>query len=232
MLSIIIPTYNEENGIGETLRNIYKHVNNKNNIEVIVTDGGSTDNTLHVVKEFPVRTILSKEKSRAVQMNTGVSIARGNILYFLHADTFPPKNFDILIANAVKNHFNAGCFNMKFDYQHRFLQMNAWFTRFNLNAFRFGDQSLFVTKDIFDSCGKFDPAYQIFEDQEIIPRLRKRTQFMVIKNPVITSARKYVTYGIYKTQVVYFTIYLFYRLGIKQNKLLAWYKKLLLNNEP
>ena len=231
MLSIIIPTYNEERGIGETLRTIYKQVDDKENIEVIIADGGSTDNTTKVAAEYAVRTIACDGRGRALQMNTGARTASGDILYFLHADTFPPKHFDQLIISAFQNGFRAGCFTMEFDYHHRFLQLNAWFTRFNINAFRFGDQSLFISRDCFVQSGGFNENFIIFEDQEIIKRIRQCARFTVLQEKVITSARKYIRHGIYKTQFIYFLTYLFYILGADQHRLLEWYERRMPNNE-
>ncbi len=77
------------------------------------------------------------------------------MLYFLHADSIPPNNFITQILRAYKDGAKSGCFRLAFDYHHWFLKANAWFTRFNVNAVRFGDQSLFVTKDVFQKCGGF-----------------------------------------------------------------------------
>jgi len=80
-------------------------------------------------------------------MNLGASVAKYEILYFLHADSFPPNNFTATIFNSYDNGAKSGCFRLQFDYDHWFLKANSWCARFNLNAIRFGDQSLFVTKE-------------------------------------------------------------------------------------
>ena len=83
-------------------------------------------------------------------MNLGATIAKEKVLYFLHADSTPPQNFTADISKAVGQGYGIGCYRLAFDYKHWLLKANCWFTRFDVNAFRFGDQSLFVTKEIFD----------------------------------------------------------------------------------
>jgi rSAM/selenodomain-associated transferase 2 len=223
-LSIIIPTYNEEAGIGELLRYLQQH---GNAAEVVVADGQSTDATRSVAISMGVQVIVSNRRGRAAQMNEGAAMATGDILYFLHADTFPPPNFLHLIDNAVKQGYGSGCFRLAFNVPHWFLKANAWFTRFDVDAIRFGDQSLFVQREIFEKSGGFDERMLLLEDQEIIGRLRRFGKFKIVPEAVRTSARKYETYGIYKLQGGYYLIYALYKLGASQQQLMRVYKWLL-----
>jgi GT2 family glycosyltransferase len=116
---------------------------------------------------------------------------------------------------------------LQFDRAHWFLKVNAWFTRFDYNAFRFGDQSLFVLKDVFIKAGGFNEKLIVMEDQEIIHRLKKYGKFNVMPQSVITSARKYIKNGIYKMQGIFFLIYVLYKIGTPQNKLTALYSRLI-----
>ncbi len=100
------------------------------------------------------------------------------------------------------------------------------FTRFDVDTIRFGDQSLFVTKEKFLEVGSFCEKHIVLEDQQIIRQLKKISSFKVIKKPVVTSARKYVENSIYKTQGIFFLIYFMYRLGFSQQKLVSTYRKL------
>jgi rSAM/selenodomain-associated transferase 2 len=227
MISIIIPAYNEEAGIVNTIEAIRKQGNAADITEIIVADGGSKDNTADAAKEAGAIAVISPAKGRAAQMNYGASIAKGSILYFLHADTLPAKNFTTDIINAVHNGFEAGCFMLAFDYAHWFLRANSWFTRFDVNAIRFGDQSLFITKGKFIQSGGFCEKHIVMEDQEIIKRIRKICHFKVIRKPVITSARKYLENGIYKTQGIFFIIYFMYRLGYSQQAMVNTYRRLI-----
>ncbi len=120
---------------------------------------------------------------------------------------------------------------LSFDYQHWFLKFNCWFTRFDVDAFRFGDQSLFVTKEVFIRTGGFKEDLIVMEDQEIIQRLKKVGEFKIIRKKVITSARKYLENGIYKMQSIFFLIYFMYKLGFSQLTLLKTYKRLIKQNK-
>ncbi len=164
-------------------------------------------------------------------MNAGAQVAKGSILYFLHADSLPPQNFVSDIMKAVSSKCYSGCYRLKFDYSHWFLKANCWFTRFDVNAVRFGDQSLFVTKEIFQRIGGFDENLMMMEDQEIIKRIRKHSRFTVMKDVVITSARKYIDNGIYRMQGIFFTIWFLYYSGCSQERLLKLYRRLIFESK-
>ncbi len=231
MISVIIPTYNEEDCIISTIRQLLLHDEAKLVSEVIVADGGSTDNTLVNAGSNASKLLRCPEKGRANQMNFGAAHATGDVLYFLHADTIPPPGFTSAIKNSIDNNHQAGCFTLTFNHRHWFLQANCWFTRFDVNAFRFGDQSLFVTHELFRRLGGFDTSHIVLEDQEFIKRLRKICAFTIIRNPVTTSARKYLEHGVFKTQAVFFLIYIMYRLGFSQQHLLNTYRSLIKQNK-
>ncbi len=226
MISIIIPTFNEAEKIGSTIKNLLNGCDKKNIGEIIVADGCSNDNTVAIAQQLLAKTILVPTKSRAKQLNAGASIANSGILFFLHADSIPSPGFTKKIVDAVNNACNSGCFRLLFDHDHWFLKSNAWFTRFNVNAVRFGDQGLFVTKEIFEKCGGYNEKLLLMEDQEIIHRLKKISSFKVVKGYVQTSARRYLKKGIYKTQGIFFIIWLLYYLGVSQKYLVKLYRKL------
>jgi rSAM/selenodomain-associated transferase 2 len=227
VISVIIPTFNEGEQLGKTIGCLRKHADAEHLTEIIVVDGGSTDNTLCQAARAGAKVVTSAIKGRAAQMNAGAELAVAPILYFLHADTVPPRGFTAAIVQAIQAGLGSGCFTLAFDYKHWFLRVNCWFTRFNINYFRFGDQSLFVSAAVFRRSGGFRPDYQVLEDQEIIARLKKLAPFRVIEQPVVTSARKYLHNGIYKTQGIFFLIYAMYSLGFCQPRLVATYKRLI-----
>ena len=229
MISIIIPTYNEAAHIAKTIQWL-KH-EPELVTEIIVSDGGSLDGTLEAATTAGAIAVSSPSKGRAAQMNYGASLAKGSVLYFLHADTLPPAGFTADIIHAIRQGHGAGCFTLAFDHRHWFLQGNCWFTRFDVNAIRFGDQSLFTDKQLFKRAGGFCERHIVLEDQEIIKRLKRLGSFTIIKKPVLTSARKYLDNGIYKTQAVFFIIYFMYRLGSSQQRLLQTYRRLIRQNK-
>lgn len=225
MVSIIIPTYNEASCIKSTIKQLWQKDTDNLITEIIVADGGSTDNTLSIARSEGVKTITAHAKGRAAQMNAGAAIATQDILYFLHADTIPPSQFTSQIKTAKQNGFEAGCFRLSFNVNHWFLKANCWFTRFDVDAIRFGDQSLFITKKAFQHLGGFCEKHIVLEDQHLIKRLKKKYAFTIMPEAVKTSARKYLDNGIYKTQAIFFVIYGMYQAGFSQAKLVSTYRR-------
>ncbi len=227
MISIIIPTYNEADQIAQTIAKIRDHSTTSLIQEILVIDGGSTDDTVTIARASGAVAVVSKQKGRAAQMNKGALLAKGTLLYFLHADSLPPKGFDQSVAGAFAKGYGSGCFRLAFDDDHPFLKANAWFTRFDVNGVRFGDQSLFVAKEVFEQCGGFKEELWMMEDQEIIHRIKQHSRFIVLKDSVVTSARKYHDNGVYRMQAIFFRIWFLYYLGYSQERLLRLYKRLI-----
>jgi rSAM/selenodomain-associated transferase 2 len=226
MFSIIIPTYNEADSIAGTIAAVHA-ANGRHPAEIIVADGGSTDDTLAIAHAGGATTLACRRKGRAAQMNEGAAAARGDTLYFLHADSVPPQGFTDHIGEACRRGVVSGCFRLAFDWDHWFLRANAWFTRFNVNAVRFGDQSLFVRREVFHKAGGFREDLLMMEDQEIIHRLRRHGRFAVLPAKVVTSARKYRDNGVYRMQGIFYRIWALYYLGWSQEQLLQLHRRLI-----
>lgn len=224
-ISIVIPAYNEEANIGNLIQCIRKREAGFIS-EIIIADGGSSDNTRSIAKELGAIVLYCKKKGRAAQMNEGASIASGPILYFLHADTIPPVNFDEMIVNAIKNGAGAGCFRLSFDDDHPLLKFYSWFTKFRFTIVRFGDQSLFSTKKLFKKINGFDESLIVMEDQEIVRLMKREKPFKIVNKKVKTSARKYRKNGVIKLQLVFTIILIGYYLGAKQSTLVHLYETL------
>jgi rSAM/selenodomain-associated transferase 2 len=174
--------------------------------------------------------LLNSEKGRAKQMNLGAKFSSGDILYFLHADSFPPINFDQLIINEVKKGNPAGCFRMQFNSAHWWLLLASWLTKFSWRACRGGDQSQFITKALFIQIGGYDESYIIYEDNILINELYARKQFVVINNKIRTSARLYKKHGVWKLQYYFWSIYVKRWLGADAIELYQYYKKKICTN--
>lgn len=224
-ITVIIPTYNEQDFIADLVQYLESDPSSDYLAEIIVVDGGSEDDTQSEAEQAGATVIPSKLKSKALQMNLGAVHAQSEILYFLHADTFPPKGFAKTIMSSISSGVIAGCFRLKFDLSHWFLNFNCWFTRFNLNVFRFGDQSLYVNASAFHRISGFDPKRILLEDQEIIKRLQRVGEFKVLDQAVVTSARQYRKNGIFRLQVIYYILYTLYRLGASQSFLWRRYRQ-------
>lgn len=223
-ISIIIPTLNEATRIASLLTYLQENSSARNIREILVVDGGSTDDTLEMASDFGA-IVHSAEKGRAKQMNLGARKAKGKILYFLHADTLPPRYFDTSILEAVSKQHEAGCFRMKFDTSNWFLSFFSWFSRINLKICRGGDQSLYVTKRLFGETKGFDEAYVVYEDTEFIGRLYEKSDFKVLPQRVITSARKYQQKGTVKLQYHFGIIHLKNLLGAGPEELYEYYRQ-------
>jgi rSAM/selenodomain-associated transferase 2 len=224
-ISIVIPVFNELKSITKLLLHLENKVVQREVIEIIVVDGGSTDGSPDILKAKSNVKLIQTEKGRAIQMNLGAKAATGTVLYFLHCDSFPPPNFDRIIYDTVQKGKQAGCFRMKFDYKHSVLIVSQWFTRFNHISCRGGDQSLFITKKLFEEINGFDERFIIYEDNEIISRLYAKKQFVVLPDYIITSARRYRQNGVWRLQYHFSIIHLKRRLGHSNESLLEYYKK-------
>ncbi|MEZ5043980.1 MAG: TIGR04283 family arsenosugar biosynthesis glycosyltransferase [Saprospiraceae bacterium] len=225
-LSIIIPTLNEAGQITKLLDYLFASPQ-ADRLELIIVDGQSSDNTCYLARQAGAKVVVSSERGRAIQMNKGAEMASGDVLYFLHADTLPPSSFYADIQTAIQGNVQSGSYRLSFDFNHWFLNLHAWFTRFNASALRYGDQSLFVSKACFEKVGGFDDQLLLMEDYEIVKRIRKACYFKVLQKRVITSARRYLANGIFRLQVIFYLIYFMHRIGFSQARLLKVYQRLI-----
>ena len=226
-ISIIIPTLNEAQGLGQLLSYLNRIIDKNLIKEIIVVDGQSTDATSKIASDHDT-VVLKSPKGRAKQMNFGARHAKNDIFYFLHADTYPPQGFEKLIHKAIANGYEAGCFRMKFDTRNPVLCFFAYLSRINHSLCRGGDQSLFITKKAFLRNNGFNENYFIYEDTEFIKRLYKDLKFKILPRNVITSARKYREKGWLKVQFHFGVIHLKDYLGAKPEELHKYYQRNLL----
>jgi len=224
-ISIIIPVLNEADNIANLLNHLLQNSSKENISEIIVVDGGSTDGSQNIISKFNNVTFIQSKKGRAKQMNLGAKNAFGNVLYFLHADSFPPKYFDKHIINQIDKNNTAGCFIMKFNSKHWWLKLAGQLTRLPFKSCRGGDQSLFITKSFFNTVGGFDESFKIYEDNDIISKLYIRKQFVVIQKWLTTSPRHYNTNGVWRLQFHYWAIHLKKWMGASPNQLNQYYLK-------
>jgi len=224
MISVIIPAYNEEKSLPNLVSHILTVTSNRE-IEIIISDGGSSDRTVELVSELGVLVVKSPKKGRASQMNYGATIAKGDVLYFLHADTKPPDTFIDDIIGSIKIGYQSGCFQLAFDRNHPLLNFYAWFTKFDIDFFRFGDQSLFIKKALFKKLGGFDENLIVMEDQMFVKRIKRQADFEILKSEIVTSSRKYKEVGIIKLQLVFTVILVLFYLGVSQKSLIKLYKR-------
>ena len=225
-ISIIIPTFNEEENIDKIITYLLS-IQQKEKVEIIIADGGSTDNTIGLANKHKVLTTVSPIKGRAGQMNHGVSLATGNVLYFIHADSRPPLTYFSDIEDALDKGFNCGCYRSKFDSSNFMLKINAFFTRLNVLFCRGGDQTIFVTRDLFEKVGPYKNEMLIMEDYDFLARIRKHGKFKLFNKATVFSARKYDENSWLKVQKANLKIVRMYKKGKSQEDMLQTYKQML-----
>ncbi len=223
-ISIIIPTWNEEKHIGKTVAYLHEHGGNSI-AEICVSDGGSNDQTQQEAEKAGARFYHSPKKGRAGQMNFAVTQTQGEILYFVHADSLPPTSFATDILNAVANQHIVGGFRQRFDSGKLMLRINSWFTRFNRPFLRGGDQSLFITRSLFENIQGYDEAYVIMEEYDLMRRASKHAPFHLIPKATLTSARKYEKNSWLRVQLANWKAVRLFKQGASPNMIRDYYKK-------
>ncbi|WP_116108121.1 TIGR04283 family arsenosugar biosynthesis glycosyltransferase [Lewinella sp. IMCC34191] len=223
--SVIIPTLNEARFIGRTLTRLL--ASPPSSFEIIIADGGSTDDTVAIARGHGAH-IVRSYRGRAAQLNAGAAAARGDSLLFLHADTLLPPDFARFFPPGY--HGPAACFQLRFTNQRQsaLLRFYSYCTRFDFDAFRFGDQGLWVLQRDFAAVGGYPTNWQLLEDNYLVRKLRAyRGAFRVLPVAVETSPRKYLRNGVAYTQLVYTLLYTMYRTGASQQLLQKTYARLL-----
>lgn len=227
-ISVIIPTFNEEKNIAP----LVEYLRNEGGPalqEIIVADGGSHDQTVEAAHKAGAIVVVSPKKGRAAQMNYGVTFTTAEILYFVHADARPPMGFVADIQAAVSRGFQSGCYRFRFDSDKKILKLNNYLTHLNILTARGGDQTLFITRQLFDELNGFDEYYVIMEEYDLLRRLwnKNRKAFTIIPKDVFVSARKYETNSWARVQLANLVAMTLFRCGTHPARIADAYKKLL-----
>ena len=225
-ISIIIPTLNEEEYIGELIGYLKSNSNGKVS-EIIVVDAGSHDDTVKKVRATDAILIQSEKKGRATQMNMGAKAATGDVLYFVHADVKMPVTFAEDIENALIEGASLGCYRYVFDIRNPLLRFNEFMIRFDGIMCRGGDQTLFVTKKIFEEIKGFDEKFVIMEDYDFIRRAKKGNIFKIIPKNAVVSARKYMSNSYARIQLSNLAVFMMYFLKFSPVAMSKFYKKMI-----
>ncbi len=216
ILSIIIPVYNEEEQIGLTLEALGRM---PGDFEVIVVDGGSRDRTAEVVRSRGV-VVLTSKKGRGCQMHAGACAARGEVFWFLHADTRPPTDAARRITDAlVDPAVVGGNFQIIFDGDSRPARFLNWlYPKLGLLGLAYGDSAFFVRRSAYETIGGFRP-YPIFEDLDLLRRLRRVGRFILIPAAVVTSSRLFENRSFTPVFARWVLLQVLYWLGISLERL-------------
>ena len=219
-ISVIIPTLNEAACLDETLRPLL----GASNVETIVVDGNSHDGTGEIAAAHGV-VVLEGSPGRARQMNAAAAAATGSALVFLHADSRLPEGFDAHVRRILaRPGVIAGAFRLRIDGSRGSLRLIQRMATLRARYLRmpYGDQALFLRRDVFEQMGGF-PELPIMEDYELVRRLRRRGRIAIAEAPVITSSRRWNALGPWRTTWINQKIVLGYHLGISPRRLARWY---------
>ena len=213
-ISIIIPTFNEASHLGETLTALFESIDT-GSAEVIISDGGSSDQTIEIAQLFPCR-IVNSETGRARQMNAGCRQAKGEWLVFLHADSQLPQDWQTVLHRARQ----WGFFPVKLSGRFWPLRIieSAMSLRSSLTSVATGDQALFFRRSFFSQLGGFEEI-PIMEDIGISKQARRFAKPTIAKFPLITSSRRWEDNGIIKTVLLMWWLRLAYWLGTSPERL-------------
>jgi len=223
-IALIIPVLNEEGYLPKLL----EQLRNQQNLEIVVVDGGSEDRSMLLAKKYPLKLCQSEKSGRSTQLNLGAKESKDADYYlFLHADVLLPSDFFEKVNQFIDQKHKLGNFRLQFDENHWFLHLNAFFTRFKLTCFQFGDQGLLIECNLFNQVGGYDENRSLVEGQDIIRRAKKIARFKKIPAVLSVSARKYRQYGYFYLQFCYLIIYILYRLNQEDETLRRWLNRLL-----
>jgi len=223
MISIIIPVLNEANNILQVLQPLQKH--RGKNIEIVVVDGGSVDNTLELIGPYSDIVEIA-EKGRSSQMNVGAKAACGDIYIFLHADTFLPNDFVECIEKAFSGSCSSwGRFDISLSGSALSLRIIEFFIncRSRLTGIATGDQAIFIRAQVFHEFGGYQDI-PLMEDVAISKTLKQKTPPLCLKDKVLTSSRRWEEFGIWRTVFLMWQLRLAYFFGVDPHHLVSKYK--------
>lgn len=218
-ISIIMPVLNEAPHIVARLLQLKN--TQSGDYEVIVVDGGSSDNSVELAR-LHADSVIASAAGRAIQMNAGAAHSNAALLLFLHVDTALPANAIELVSNADApwGRFDVSLSGRHFMFRIIERMMNL---RSRLTSIATGDQALFVTRALFDQVGGF-PEIALMEDVALSKILRKHMPPLCLRQRVTTSSRRWQQRGIYKTILLMWWLRLLYFLGVSPARLAKTYR--------
>ena len=220
LLSVIIPVLNEARVLGQTLRQARRAGAD----EVIVVDGGSTDETCRIAGDAGCR-LIRAHRGRALQMNAGAAAASGDVFLFLHADTQLPGTARQAIRSVLDSErVVGGQFDLRIDHPGWFYWMlaGAINLRSRITRVATGDQAIFVRREVFEQIGGFPPI-PLMEDVALSRCLKLAGRMARVMTPVVTSARRWECCGRWRTVLRMWVLRLLYFLGVQPERLKRFY---------
>lgn len=225
----MIPTLDEaETVIGaiESARTGSSDRPDRDGLEILVVDGGSRDATREQALAAGAL-VLESPPGRARQLACGLQACRGDVVLFLHADTRLPAGWHRAIEEALRDpQVVGGAFRFAFDRRSPALRLVEWGTRLRvaLLGLPYGDQALFARRGILDQMGGV-PQAPIMEDLDLVKALRGRGRLALLDLAASTSARRYLTAGVWRTMLRHWTAAAGWMLGVDRGRIAAWYRR-------
>ncbi|HLL73109.1 MAG TPA: TIGR04283 family arsenosugar biosynthesis glycosyltransferase [Pyrinomonadaceae bacterium] len=218
-ISVVIPTLDEAHSLGATLQALTR-LHHGGRVEIIVADGGSADATREIAEEHGARVIRSA-RGRGAQMHAGASVARGRVLWFLHADTIPPPDATGQILDALRRDSKivGGNFEISFDGTRLAARFLTWlYPQLRKLGLYYGDSAIFVRASVYRAVGGFRP-FPIFEDLDLVRRLKGRGALVHIGARVVTSSRRFEGRSFAYTFARWSFLQMLYWLGVSPHTL-------------
>ncbi len=215
MTSIIIPVYNEEKNINRVLESLA----DDKGLEIIVVDGRSEDRTVEFASRFPVK-VIQCSKNRALQMNKGAEASCGDMLLFLHADCFLEKGSIGAIQDILRDGYGGGGLTQKIKSSKRIFRCieASGNIRARLLKIFYGDQAIFVRRDIFLKLGGFDDI-SLFEDVLFSKKMGKEIKTKILNKKVFVSPRRWEKGGIIRVTFINWLLTLGFILNVPIDRL-------------
>jgi rSAM/selenodomain-associated transferase 2 len=220
MVSIIVPALNEAAEISRTLHALQALAGEK---ELLVVDGGSEDETMALARAAGA-IVIQSARGRGVQQHAGAMAARGDVLWFVHADTLPPPS-GIQDINAALAHSSivGGNFGLTFDGPSRAArQLTAIYPALRRLNLCYGDSGIFVRRSVYEAVGGFR-AFAVFEDLDLLKRLRSAGRFVHLKARIVTSSRRFENRNFAGMWLHWTALQVLYWAGVHPNTLARWY---------
>lgn len=221
MISIIVPTLNESSQIAQTLMALEKLEGEK---EILVVDGGSDDETVALVQERGIA-VAPSNRGRGVQLHVGALHSRGDILWFVHADTLPPaRALDEILGAMSDPSVVGGNFGLTFDGSSRAARrLTAIYPMLRRLNLCYGDSGIFVRRDVYEGIGGFRP-FALFEDLDLLKRLRRIGRFAHLECRIVTSSRRFENKNFALMWTHWTVLQVLYWSGVSPNLLGRWYR--------
>lgn len=219
-VSVIIPALNESAAIANAVERAW----HAGAFEVVVVDGGSRDDTREIARRERCL-LIESERGRAVQQNAGADRARGEVLLFLHADTWLSAGaVDQIVEALADQRILGGAFRQRIEASgrvYRWLERgNAW--RVERRGLPYGDQGIFVRREVFFELGRFPPV-DLMEDVLLMKKLRRRARPVLLTGPLHVDARRWQKRGVIRQTLRNWTLMAALQFGVSPDRLARFY---------